>query len=443
MTQVQETLNKGLQREFSVKVPAASVEADMTSRLTEIAKTAKQPGFRPGKMPMEMVRRMYGAGARAEVVDDVISKAANQTLKDRNLRPAMQPKVEIVTFAEGKDLEFKLAVDVLPEIVLGDFSKISVERPTAEITEAMIHDAIKRAAKAMREPEVVTDARAAKTGDVLVINFDGTVDGVARPGMKGEDHRLELGSKSFIDTFEDQLVGAKVGDKKTIKVTFPAEYHAPDLASKKAEFAVEVKELRAHKSVDMDDALGKDLGFPSFDKLQERVRDDLTANYAGVTKTIVKRQLLDKLAEMHTFDVPPVMLESEFEGIWKQVQDAKAKGDLPEEDKKKSDKDLEKEYRGIATRRIRLGLLLAEIAKLKKLEVAGPDLRNALMAEARRFPGQEKAVIDYYTQTEGALERIRAPLLEDKVVEHILSQAKVTEKTMAAEDLMKRAGEEE
>lgn len=441
-TQVEETGKKGLTREFVIKVSQDIVEKNLTARLAEIGKSARMPGFRPGKIPMDVLRQRYGQSARAEVLDQTISETVEKTLAERKLRPALQPKVEPVTLKENADLEFTLAVEVLPEITPADFGKITIERPVAEITDKMIDEAITRAAKAMREPVAITENRAAKKGDILVIDFDGSVDGKSQPGMKGEGHKLELGSKSFIDTFEDQLVGSKPGDKKTIKVKFPENYHAANLSGKQAEFAVEVKEIRAHKPADMNDELAKELGFPSIDKLRARVRDDLSADYNRISRTLVKRQLMDKLAATHDFEVPPGMLDNEFNAIWKQVEASKAKGELPEEDKKKSDDKLRKEYRDIAERRIRLGLLLSEVAQQNKLEVAPADMRNALTAEAQRFPGQEKAVIDYYTQTPGALERIRAPLLEEKVVDYIIGQAKVTDKTIPADDLLKKTEEE-
>ncbi len=439
--QVKEVSKKGLMREFAVTVPQTIVEKNLVAKLEEIAKTMKMPGFRPGKVPMSVVKQRYGDSARAEIVDQTISDETEKALTERNLRPAMQPKIELVTFAADKDLEFKLAVEILPEVTPGDFSKIALERLVADVEDKVIVDAITRAAKSMREPEAITEKRGAQMGDVAVINFDGSVDGEKRPGMKGENHNLELGAKSFIDNFEDQLVGMKAGDKKTIKVTFPSEYHAAELAGKKAEFEVEVKELRAHKPLEMNDELAKELGFDSFDKLKERVREDIGSDYNRISRAIIKRQLMDKLADMHNFEIPNGMLENEFGMIWKQVEASKAKGELSEEDKKKSDDELRKEYRSIAERRIRLGLLLAEVAQKNKIGVEPAEMRNALMAEARRFPGQEKAVIDYYTQTQGAMDRIRAPLLEEKVIDHIIGQSKITDKKIAADDLIKMPAE--
>lgn len=436
MAKVQVVKQEGLKHEFTVTVPMQVVEEKRQLKLVEVSKTAKMPGFRPGKIPMAVIEKQHGASARAEAVDQAVSDAAEQTLSDHKLRPATQPKIELVTFAADQDLEFKMAVEVLPEVKVGDFSKIKLERPAAEVDSAKVDETILTFAKRYREAEVVTDKRPAQMGDVLVIDFDGSVDGEKLPGMKGENHNLELGSKSFIDTFEDQLVGSVVGDKKLIKVTFPAGYHAADLAGKSSEFAVEVKELRQHKVAELNDDLAKELGFPSMDKLRDRVREDMDTDYKRIGRSIIKRSLMDQLADTHMFQVPETLLEAEFNGIWSQVEEARKKGELPEEDKGKSDETLRAEYRGIAERRIRLGLLLAEVAQQNKIEVSSTEMRNALMAEARRYPGREKAVFDYYTQTQGAMERIRAPLLEEKVIDHIIEKANVSDRHMSADELL-------
>jgi len=442
MANVQILKQEGLKHEFSVTVPKQVVDEQKHLRLVEISKTAKKPGFRPGKVPMTVVEQLHGESARAEAVDQAISDAVKNTLSERKLRPALQPKIELVSFAADKDVEFKISVEVLPDVIPADFSAIALERPVADVDAAKVDEAVISIAKRRREPETVTELRAAAMGDVLVIDFDGSVDGEKRAGMKGEDHRLELGSHSFIDTFEEQLVGSKIGDKITIKVTFPAEYHAADLAGKKAEFAVEVKELRQYQPIELNDALGKELGFPGIDKLRERISDDIGANYKSIGRAVVKRQLLDKLAATHVFEVPTGLLDVEFKGIWQQVEQAQKRGELPDEDKNKSADDLRKDYRAIAERRIRLGLLLAEVATQNKLEVSGDELHKALMAEARRYPGQEQAVLEYYTRTQGAMERLRAPLLEEKVVDFIIGKTKVTDKKLSAEELLKLPQEE-
>jgi trigger factor len=442
MAKVQVLKEEGLKHEFTVIVPMQVVAEKKRLRLVEIHKTAKMPGFRPGKVPMNVIEQRHGEEARLEAVEKAVSDAVQETLTERKLRPAMQPKIDVVSLVEDKDLEFKMAVEVLPEVKVGDFSKIALERPVAEVDAAKIDETITNFSKRMRGTDAVTEERTAKLGDIVVIDFDGSIDGEPRDGMKGESHNLELGSKSFIDTFEDQLVGTKAGDKKVIKVTFPKDYHAADLAGKKAEFKVTVKELRQHKPLELNDELAKEMGFPGIDKLRERVHDDINVDYQRISRAVVKRALMDKLAGEYKFEIPSGLFDAEFGTIWKQVEEAKAKNELPEDDKKKSDDELRAEYRDIADRRIRLGLLLAEVATQNKIEVTSNELRNALMTEAKRYPGQEKAVFEYYTQTQGAMERIRAPLLEEKVIDFIIGKAAVTDKKITAEELLKLPEEE-
>jgi trigger factor len=442
MMQVQEINNAGLKREFSIKIPHGDMEKALVKRLGEIGKKAKIQGFRPGKAPLSIIRQRFGHDTRHEVLDKTVTECTQKILRDNALRPAMQPQVELINGAEGQDLEFKLIVEILPEITPMDFGKLSFDRPVADVAPQAVDDVITRVSKSLREPELVTEKRAAKMGDVLVIDFDGTVDGTPFPGMKAEDHKIELGSHSFIDTFEEQLVGLKTESKKNIKVKFPADYHAKHLAGKTAIFAVAVKELRVHKPVEMNDELAKEAGFPSLDALRKHITDDTSADYAKISRSVLKRKLMDKLADAHDFSIPAGLADAEFAAIWQQVEKDKAAGSLPADEAKKSDDDLRAEYRQIAERRVRLGLLLADVAQKNKIEVKQGDLRNAMIAEARRFPGQEKAVIDYYTKTEGAVERLRAPLLEEKVVDFILAQAKITDKKITADELMKLPEEE-
>lgn len=437
--QVQEVSNSGLKREFTVKIPQADVAKFVGEKLAEIGKTARVDGFRPGKIPLPVLKQKFGDRVRAEVVEETVSNSIQKTLSERSLRPALQPQVEMVSFADGQDLEYKLAVEILPEIKPMDFSKLAFEKPLTTVPETAIDDTIQRVAKNMKEPKPIEKPRAAKLGDMAVIDFDGSVDGERRPGMKAEGHKIELGSKSFIDNFEDQIVGMKPGDSKDITVKFPDEYHAPELSGKKAVFAVKLHELQEHQPVTMDDELAKELGFATLAELRNRISNDIGADYLSLTRRVLKRRLMDALADKHDFPLPPGLIDAEFDAIWQQVQQQKTRGQLSAEDKAKSDDQLKKEYRAIAERRIRLGLLLAEVARSAKIEISPNDIRQAMIAEARRFPGQEKAVVDYYTKTEGALERLRAPLLEEKAVDHILAQAKVTEKTVSVDELTKLA----
>ncbi|MGE0109548.1 MAG: trigger factor, partial [Bdellovibrionales bacterium] len=311
------------------------------------------------------------------------------------------------------------------------------EKQVADVDDKNVEEAVERIAKAMKKPEVVTEKRAAQKGDVAVIDFDGKVDGKAQDGMKAENHHVELGAKSLIDTFEDQIMGMKVGDKKDITVTFPEDYHAKHLSGVEAVFAVELKEIRAHGNFELNDELAKEIGFPSLEKLQDRVRKDIAGNYDQISRTVLRRELMDALAKAHDFELPESLVEQEFSGIWAQVEKDKAEGRLSEEDAKKDEDTLKADYRNIASRRVRLGLLLADVAQSNKIDVTSGELRAAMMAEARRYPGQEQAVLEYLTKTEGALERLRAPILEDKVVDFILGKADVTEKKISVDELMK------
>ncbi len=435
--QVKEDKSKGLQHGFTISVPEAEVQGAITKRLQEIAKKAKIQGFRPGKAPLDLIRQRFGAEAEGDVVDRLINETVEKALTERKLRPAAQPKVDEIKFGEGNGLSFKLVVEVLPEIETMDFAKLSFEKQVADVTDKTVDEAVQRIAKSMRKAEAITGKRAAKKGDVAVIDYDGTVDGVAHPGMKGSDHELELGSNSFIDGFEDQVVGMKAGDKKDVKVTFPAEYHAAHLSGKDAVFAVTLKEIREHKPVEMNDELGKEIGFPSLEKLRERITSDIAGNYAQISRVVLKRELMDELAKKHKFELPASMVEAEFNTIWAQVEKEKAAGKLDADEAKKSEKDLKADYQEIAERRVRLGLLLAHVAESNKIEVTPNELRNAMMTEARRYPGQEKAVFEYYTKTRGAIEQLRAPILEEKVVDFIIEKAKITEKKIDAEKLLK------
>jgi trigger factor len=435
--QVKEGKAKGLQHTLTISVPEEMVQGAITKRLQEIAKKAKIQGFRPGKAPLDLIRQRFGAEAEGDVIDRLINEAVEKELTSRKLRPATQPKVDEMKFGEGKGLNFTLEVEVLPEIQVMDFAKLSLEKQVADVPEKTVNEAIERIAKSMRKAEPISGKRAAKKGDVAVIDFDGTVDGVAHPGMKGDDHQLELGSNSFIEGFEEQVIGMKAGDKKDVNVTFPPEYHAAHLSGKAAVFAVTVKEIREHKDVELSDEVAKEVGFPSLEKLRERIHTDISNNYAQISRTVLKRELMDELAKAHKFELPTSMVEAEFNNIWSQVQKEKAAGKLDPEEAKKSEKDLKAEYHDIAERRVRLGLILAQVAEANKIEVAPNELRNAMMAEARRYPGQEKAVFEFYTKTRGAIEQLRAPILEEKVVDFIVSKAKITEKKIDADKLLK------
>lgn len=433
--QVQELPAQELKRSFKISVETAEIEKNIAERLVEIGKTVKLDGFRPGKVPMPVLIKRYGEAVRGEVIEKTVSDAAEQAIADRKLRPAMRPQIDLDEQKAGEPLSFTVAFEVLPEVQPMDFKQVKLEKLKAPVAESEVDAMIERMAKQTRGAQPITEDRAAQHGDTLLIDFAGSTEGKAHPGMQGEDHRLELGSKSFIDTFEDQLVGVKKGDERLVKVTFPAAYHAAELAGKPAEFKVNVKDILAHQPIALDDALAGEIGFETIAELRAKVQDRMQADYDQVTREVMKRQLLDQLADAHDFAVPQSMVDAEFQAIWERVQEEKGRGVTLAEDEGKDEATQKEEYRAIAERRVRLGLLLAEVGKQKDIKVEPAELREALIAETRQYPGQEKQVFEYFTKTPGALDRLRAPLLEEKVVDYMIGQATVTEKTVTPEEL--------
>jgi trigger factor len=433
--QVTETQAEGLKREFKVVVDAQEIGAQVDRRLADIGKTVRMPGFRPGKVPMKLLKSRYGQSVMGEVLEQTVNESSSRVTAERGLRPALQPKIDITSFHDGADLEFTMAVEILPDIEPFDFSTIELERLKAEPDDETIDQALTRLAQSRRKSEPVEEERPAQQGDIVVIDFKGTVDGVAREGMAMEGHELELGSNSFIPGFEDQLVGARAGESRTVTVTFPEGYQAADLAGKEAAFEVTVKELRKPVAAAIDDDLAKTFGMEGLQSLRDAVRERMQQDYASLSRARIKRALLDKLSESASFAVPEGMVQMEFDAIWKRLQEEKERGGLAPEDAEKTEEQLRDEYRAIAERRVRLGLLLAEVGRRNNLQVTPEEINRAVAAEAQRYPGQERHVMDFYRQNPQALDSIRAPIYEDKVVDFILEMAKVNERTVSAEEL--------
>jgi trigger factor len=365
-------------------------------------------------------------------------------MRERNLRPALQPKIEIVAFNEGKDLQFKMALEVLPEIKPMNFAELKLERLRPEIPDADIDAALERIARQQRKSEPVD--RPAATGDVVVLDFVGSVDGVEFPGGSAKGHSLELGSGSFIPGFEDQLVGVKAGEERKIEVTFPADYGNADLAGKAAQFAVTIKEVRAVTPQPIDESLAAAVGIENLAALRQTVRERIERDYAGLARQKVKRALLDLLAERHDFPVPQGMVDIELDSIWKQYEAQRAqagKEGTPLPDAGKSEAELKNEYRDIAERRVRLGLLLSEVGRANNITVSQDEVNRALAEEARRYPGQERQVVEYYRNTPSALDTLRAPIYEDKVIDFILEMAEVTERAVPPSALLADEADEE
>lgn len=435
--QVTQTNADGLKHEFKVVVPAALLEEKVSSRLTEVGRTVRIPGFRPGKVPMGLLRKKYGSSVMGEVLEATVNDGTRHALDEHKLRPAVQPKVEITSFKEGEDLEFTIAVETLPEVKVTGLADLKLEKPVAPIADADIDEAVETISKRQEKTEAQDASYEAKTGDVVVIDFLGKVDGVAFDGGKAEKYSLKLGSGNFIPGFEDQLIGVKAADDRVVKVTFPADYSAEALSGKDAEFEIKVHEVRSVVPTVIDDEMAKTLGLADLAELKKAVREEIERDRNTLSRAHVKRSLLDKLAEQYDFVVPEGMVDLEFDAIWKQLEHDKAEGQLDAADEGKSDDELKAEYRAIATRRVRLGLVLSEIGRENNITISQEDLNRAVMSEARRYPGQEHLVFQYFQKNPDALNSLRAPIFEEKVIDFILEMASVTEKTVTLDDLRK------
>jgi trigger factor len=438
--QVTETNAQGLKHEFTVTVGADEIAKQVERRLAEIGRSLRLPGFRPGKAPLAVLKKRYGPSVMGEVVERAVNDSSSAAIAERKLRPALQPKIEIVSFNEGKDLEYKLAVEVLPEIPTMSFADLTLERWKPEVPDAEIDGALERIAQQQRKSEKVD--RAAAKGDVAVIDFVGSIDGTPFPGGAGNDVSLEIGSGHFIPGFEDQLIGAAAGDAREIGLTFPADYGNAELAGKPAKFAVTVKEIKAFAPQPVDESLAAAIGMENLASLRQTVRERMEREYEGLSRAKLKRELLDMLSVRQTFPVPEGMLQIEFDALWRELEAERARAKQAGEtdpDAGKSEDDLKTEYRALAERRVRLGLLLNDVGRLNSISVTAEEVNRAAIDRARGFPGQEKEVLDYFRNNPGALDGLKAPILENKVVDFILELAKVSERTVKPEELVAAA----
>ena len=424
-----------LEHSLKITIPAKSFAEKINAKLAEIQKDAKIAGFRPGQAPMNLIKAKYEAAVKGEALDTLIQEEVEKTFKKENIRPALRPKVELDKFEDGKDITVKVEVESLPEVKVKDFTGLTVHRMKAVAGDKEITDALNKLAESKKTTEPCADKRATKTGDVVVIDFVGTIDGTEFKGGNGKDYYLALGSNTFIPGFEDQLTGKKIGDTIDVNVTFPANYHAKELAGKKALFRTTLKELRQFKLPEINDEFAKGFGMENLAKLKEMIKTELDKEYARIARTHAKRSLLDALAAEYDFEVPAGMVDMEYNSIMAQYEKAKKENRLDDDEKSKTETEIKKEYRAIAERRVRLGLLLAEVANQNKVTLSNEDLTNAVMAEARRYPGQEKMVFEYYQKNPQAVESLRAPLFEEKVVDFMLGKVKVDEKEVSVKDL--------
>lgn len=445
--QVVEKSNEGLSRVLAVTIPVAELNEKLDAKLKEVAPQLKLKGFRPGKVPAAHVKKAFGRDFMGEIVNTALNETSQKALDDAKLRPAAPAEMKLTSdmdkvIAGQEDLSYEMALEVMPEFTPVDPKTLKLKRPTYEASDADLDEALKELAGQAKTYEDKTGKTVkAAEGDQLTIDFLGKLDGEPFEGGAATDADLVIGSNRFIPGFEEQLKGAKVGEEKVLNVTFPENYQAAHLAGKAVTFDVTVKAIKAEAPAKIDDDFAKRIGIESLDKLKELLRSNLNQQYAGAARFKLKRALLDQLDSKHDFPLPPKMVDAEFDGIWQQVEADKKAGNLPPEDAKKSDKALKDEYRKIAERRVRLGLVLAEIGRANNVGVTDQELNNAVMAEARNYPGQEKQVLDFYRQNPNAAAQLRAPIYEEKVCDLIFSTAEVKDEAISKEELLKEEDE--
>jgi trigger factor len=433
--QITETVSEGLRREYKVVVAASDLDSRLLGKIEEIKPKVNLKGFRPGKAPVSYLKKTFGKSMMGEIVEAMVSEGLQKAVVDNNLKVAFPPRPtglddpEVVqAVVDGKsDLEFGVVVDLMPDFELADVSKLEVEKLVADVTDEDIEESLKRIAEQSRTYSPRAEGEAAQSGDAVLIDFVGTVDGEEFQGGKAEGFNLTLGSGSLIPGFEDQLIGAKKDEARDVKVTFPADYPEATLAGKDSVFAVTVKDIKAPDELKIDDSLAQTLGLDSIGTLKERVREQLKRDYAQASRLHLKRRILDALDAQHSFSLPPTMVEGEFAGIWRQVETELKREGKTAEDEGKSEEDLKKEYHDIAERRVRLGLVLARIGEQNGLTVSGEEVQRAVATRARQFPGQEQRVFEFYARNAQAQAEIRAPIFEDKVVDFIAELCQIRE----------------
>jgi trigger factor len=443
--QVTETLAEGLKREYQISVPASDLDAKADARLVDLKDKVRLNGFRPGKVPVSHLKKVYGRSVMAETIDQTIRDTNSQIFTERGFRLATEPKITMPTEKEavediltGKsDLTYTVSIEVVPPIVLADFKSFTVEKPIAEVTNVDVDEAIKRIAEQNRSFAAKGEGSKAENGDRVTISFKGTIDGTPFDGGTGENIQVAIGSNTFIPGFEEQLIGIGAGETRMLKVSFPKNYASEKLAGQLAEFETTATLIEAPQETEINDEFAKTLGLESLEKLKEAARERLTAEFAGATRQRVKRMLLDRLDETHRFEAPPSLVEDEFKLMWNSIKAEMESSGKTFADEDTTEEAAKDEYHKIADRRVRLGLVLSEIGEKNKITVTDDEVSRAVIERARQMPGREKQVWDYYRNNANALAQLRAPIYEDKVVDFILELASVTEKKVTREDLYK------
>ncbi len=441
---VSETKAEGLVREYSIVITATEIETQVSTKLLELAKTINMPGFRPGKVPMSVVKSRFGPQAQGDAIKVALDEGAKQVIEGNNLRLASQPSIDIKSYEDGKDLEASLIFEVMPEISIPDLGKLSIERPTLEAGDNEVAEALTNIADDNKPSVEVKTKRAAKLGDILVIDFIGRIDGEAFEGGAAEGHSLELGSDSFIPGFEDGLIGTKIGETLDVMVNFPEDYQAAHLAGKPAVFEVTVLGMREQSEAKIDDELGVRLGFEDLEGLKTAIREQINAQHATALRQALKKNVLDCLAKGDKFDIPSSLFQQEYESVARAINPAsqeqqEKKSEDPDHVPPAADEGLDdeakQEAREVAERRVRLGLLLTEIGRANNIDVSEEDTRNAVMEEARRYPGQEQMVLEYFQNNAEAMQQLAGPIFEDKTIDFIMEMANVIEVATDVETL--------
>lgn len=446
--QVTETKAEGLKREIEIVVPASDLEAQLQTKLYAAKDQAKLKGFRPGKVPLAHLRKMYGRSMMAEIVNQIVNETPRSVIAERNERSAMQPEIamsedeaEAEKVLKGeKDFKFTLSYETLPTFELKGTDSIKIERPIVEIAEDEVEEQVKKIAENARTFDVKKGA--AKTGDKVVMGFVGKIDGEPFDGGASEESSLVIGSNTFIPGFEDQLVGVKAGDEKAITVTFPAEYAAPHLAGKEAVFDINVKSVSKPNDIELNDELAKQLGLESIERLRTVVREQIESQFGMATRQKVKRQLLDQLDKDYSFELPSKLVEAEFGNIWKQVTDELKRSGKSFEDEETTEEKAKEEYRRLAERRVRLGLVLSEIGEKAGVQITDEEMQRAVFEQVRQYPGQEQQIYEFFRSNPEAVASLRAPIYEEKVVDHLLATVDVTDKVVSKDELMKEEEDE-
>ena len=438
--EVKELKAKGLKREFSITIKSEVIKNLKAKKLGEIASKAKIDGFRPGKVPSAHIEKLYGQSVIVEVIEENVSKASQDVLEERNLKAAVKPDVKLDSemtdvIEKGKDLSFTMNCEVLPEIEITDFSKITLDNPVSEPQEKDINDALEYLAKQNKVYKDASDSTKAKDGDQVTMNYLGKIDGVAFDGGAANDANLILGSKSFIDNFEEQLIGLKKGDKKVVNVKFPENYQSSDLANKEASFDVEIKLVSNSKESKINDDLAKSLGMEDLKKLKESLKDRIKQDFDSASRNKLKDSLLEALEKKHNFELPESMVSQEFDQMWRQLENQLENQKKELKDLEISEKEIRKNYKEISEKRVCTGLLIAEIGQVNNIQLEDNDINKALQMEMQKYPGQEKEILDYYQKNNDAIRQLSAPLFEDKVIDFVLEKVKLKDVKVSREDL--------